>query len=509
MILIHPPVSKPCEPPPGIARLAGALNSRGIRVRVLDANLEALMSCLKVPPIFGDTWTSRAYRHLQSHLSVITSPDGYKSAARYRHAVLDLNRLFEMSARSRGIQLGLANYQDPTLSPIRSQDLLKAAEDPERNPFYPYFSKRLLGIVEEDNPPTVGFSLGFLSQALCTFAMMGFLRRRWPGVRLILGGGLVTSWMKKPGWQNPFAGLVDHIIAGPGEGPLLSILDAFPSNGHFRPDYSGLAGYPYLAPGHILPYSASSGCYWQRCSFCPERAEGNAYHSLPPHRVTADLLALVRERKPVLVHFLDNAVSPALLKALIEEPPGVPWYGFARITPQLADQDFCLALRRSGCVMLKLGLESGDQKVLDELEKGIDLGVASIALRSLKKARIATYAYLLFGTPAEDLIGARRTLDFTLQHADEIDFLNLALFNMPAYGPESERYETSLFYDGDLSLYRSYVHPAGWDRPLVRQFLDKELRRHPIIARILRKDPPIFTSNHAPFFAKHEGETHL
>ena len=62
---------------------------------------------------------------------------------------------------------------------------------------------------------------------------------------------------------------------------------------------------------------------------------------------------------------------------MISDPPGRPWYGFSRITPDLADLDFCRALKDSGCVMLKLGLESGDQAVLDSLEKGITLDLAS------------------------------------------------------------------------------------------------------------------------------------
>ena len=40
--------------------------------------------------------------------------------------------------------------------------------------------------------------------------------------------------------------------------------------------------------------------------------------------------------------------------------------------------------------MLKLGLESGDQGVLDQMEKGFDLGEASLSLKSLKRAGIAT-----------------------------------------------------------------------------------------------------------------------
>ena len=52
--------------------------------------------------------------------------------------------------------------------------------------------------------------------------------------------------------------------------------------------------------------------------------------------------------------------------------------------------------------MLKLGLESGDQGLLDALGKGINLGTAAQALAALTAAGIGTYVYLLFGTPKED-----------------------------------------------------------------------------------------------------------
>ena len=538
MILIYPPVAKPCEPPAGIAKLCGALNHHGIKYNVLDANLEGLLSLLKTPPVSSDTWTHRASRHLSRHLASLTCRGVYQDDGRYRRAIKDLNRLLEMTARSSRVRLGLANYQHEELSPARSTDLVKAAENPEDNPFYPYFRNRLTELLKNEQPSMIGFSLNYLSQALCAFAMIGFLKREFPRVILILGGGLVTSWMRRPHWQNPFKGLVDHLVAGPGEGPLLSLIGVNPvrnssgtlnpvakqwgiiSNGvkgfkgcsergfgndHYRPDYDPLPARDYFAPGPILPYSASSGCYWNRCSFCPERAEGNPYIPIPPEEVILDLLHLVAKQKPVLIHLLDNAISPSLMKAICEHPPGVPWYGFARMTRHLTDPDFCSALKRSGCAMLKLGLESGDQTVLDNLQKGIDLEEASSALKNLKKAGIATYVYLLFGTPPESLVEAQRTLEFVVKHQDSIGFLNLAIFNMPIYGPEPQQMETKTFYEGDLSLYTSFDHPKGWNRQSIRQFLDKEFKRHPAIGSILRRDPPTFTSNHAPFFVREGG----
>jgi radical SAM superfamily enzyme YgiQ (UPF0313 family) len=502
MILIYPPVAKPCEPPAGIARLCGALNHHGIKYSVLDANLEGLLSLLKTPPVSLDTWTFRASRHLFRHLASFNGWDAYQDDGRYRRAIKDLNRLLEMAARSNHVRLGLANYQHEELSPARSTDLVRAAENPEDNPFYPYFEKRLTELLKNEQPSVIGFSLNYLSQALCTFAMIGFLRRECSGVKLVLGGGLVTSLMRRPHWSNPFKGLVDHLVAGPGETPLLSLLgvESLTGENHYKPDYTLLPTRDYFAPGPILPSSSSSGCYWNRCSFCPERAEGNPYIAIPAEEVILDLLHLVDKQKPVLIHLLDNAISPSLMKAISEHPPGVPWYGFARMTRHLIDLDFCSALKRSGCVMLKLGLESGDQTVLDDLQKGINLEEASSALKNLKKAGIATYVYLLFGTPPEGLIEARRTLEFVVKHHDCIGFLNLAIFNMPIYGPEAQQMKTKTFYEGDLSLYTSFDHLKGWSRQLIRQFLDKEFKRHPAIASILRRDPPVFTSNHAPFF---------
>ncbi len=501
MILIHPPVSKPCEPPAGIAKLYGALNRHGVNCAVLDANMEGLLYLLQQPQNAADTWTRRAIRNLSVNIKALRYPGTYRSCGRYALAVKDLNRVLTVSAKEGGAVPGLADYKHKRLSPIRSADLLQAAEHPEQNPFYPFFRKRLSEIIEQGQTGFVGISLNFLSQALCAFSMMGWIKKNFPGVKVILGGGLVSSWMKRPGWRNPFGGLVDHSIAGPGEYQLLGLLGVEERREvHHAPDYGALPVSDYLSPGFILPYSGSNGCYWGKCSFCPEKAEDNPFIPVSAGQAITDLKDLVGKTKPRLIHLLDNALSPAFMRALVENPPGVPWYGFARISHDLTDMDYCMALKRSGCLMLQLGLESGDQRVLDAMDKGIDIGIASQALKNLKKAEIAAYVYLLFGAPAESIAEARRTLDFVVGHDDAIAFLNLAIFNMPVYGPDAGEYETEPFYEGDLSLYTGFRHPRGWDRKLVRQFLDNEFRRNKAVSSILKNDPPLFTSNHAAFF---------
>ena len=454
----------------------------------------------KVPPD-SDKWTTRAVRNRARNLDLIRSKKGYLDPTRYKRAVSDLNRLIAKSAEiGSRVRLTLSDYRHIELSPVRSADLLRAAERYEDDPFHGYFSKRIPQAIELHSPGLVGISLNYLSQALPAFAIAGFIKARYEGMRIVLGGSLVNSWASNPHWKNPFTGIIDQVVSGPGEQPLLMLAGIDKGVPKRRFSYDPFPSGDYFAPGPIIPYSTSSGCYWNRCAFCPEKSEGGRYEPVSPRKAVREAIELCSASRPEMLHFVDSALSPALLSEISKNPPGASWYGFARVTKRLGDREFCRALKRAGCVMLKLGIESGDQGVIDSEGKGIDLAVASRALASLKQAGIGTYVYLLFGAPSESEPEARKTLDFTVSHAPLIDFLNLAIFNMPVTSRDAQRLATSPHYAGDLSLYTGFSHPKGWDRLKVRRFLDSEFRRHPAVAPILSNEPPFFTSNHAAFF---------
>ncbi len=499
MLIIYPPLSKGCEPPAALPYLSAALTAHGHSCTICDMNIECLQHILHSTEGATDTWSSRAFKHLDNNLATLQDLDNYHNFDRYGRAVADINRVLEIAGMRLNLQLSLANYQDNEKSPLNSSDLRQAAKDFHANIFFPYFSEKLEELLQQEHHNHIGFSLSYLSQALCAFAMIGYLRVHHPDITIILGGGLVTTWLSKPGWHTPFADLVHHFVAGQGEKPLLRLLGTEQKMDHLRPSYAALRDNPYLAPGFILPYATSTGCFWKKCNFCPETSENNPYRQVPPTTTAADLMSLTKATKPILIHLLDNAISPSTLRALSEQPPGAPWYGFVRIDAHLADREFCRRLRASGCVMLKLGLESGDQKVLNSMNKGTDLRQASKVLENLHEAGIATYVYLLFGTPSETRKEAERTRSFVEKHHQAISFLNLAIFNLPISSDEIASLQVTDFYTGDLSMYRNFNHPLGWDRAEVRRYLHTTFKRSAKIAEILRKDPPIFTSNHAPF----------
>lgn len=499
ILLIFPPQAKACEPPAGITRIAGFLRGNNQQCQLWDANCESQMYLLGLDQLPTDTWSKRAWKNRKDNLQAIRNMNLYGNQDRYQRAVRDSNRVLAQSCDDGIVSVSLVDYQEIGLSPHQSEDLLRAAAEYEKSVFFPFYQQRLQELLTDSTKTIIGISLNYLSQALPAFALAGYLKKAYPECSLIIGGGLISSWLRSPGWQNPFGDLFEHLVEGAGELPILKLLGHRKQLIHSAPDFDGLALKDYLAPGLVLPYSASSGCYWNRCSFCPEKAEGTAYSKLSSAQVLSDLKQLQKKYKPVLIHMLDNAVAPALMRQMIASPIGVDWYGFARISQELSDPDFCMQLRKSGCVLLKLGIESGAQGVLDEMDKGINLELVEQSLAALQIAGIATYVYLLFGTPAETLTEARKTLDFTVRNAESIGFLNLAVFNLPNNSQEKGSLHIRNFSSGDLGLYSDFMHPKGWNRKEVRKFLTDEFKVHPQIRPILQRDPPFFTSNHAAF----------
>ncbi len=502
IILIHPPVVKPSEPPAGIGRLSACLTTHGIAHDVIDANLEGLgflLSATGQDDQTGSRWDLRARRHVRANLAALGDMATYKHPDRYSRAVRDVGHVLTLAGAPFNASLTPADYTSQRLSPVRLSDLHHAARHPEENPFCAYFRFRMETALGE-SPEWIGLSINFLSQALCAMSLAGLIRILNPRQKIVIGGSLVTSWLRLTRNPDLFEGLVDLAVEGAGEEKLLALLKVSGRREGPSTDYSLTAQGRYWSPGFVLPYSAASGCWWRSCAFCPEKAEGHPYLPQPVSQVTPELQRLVAQTRPSLIHLLDSALSPALLAALIRTPPGAPWYGFARITKELTDEDFCRALKASGCVMLKLGIESGNPAVLNALNKGIELSCASAALQTLKKAGIATYGYFLFGTPPETEAAAHDTLAFVCRYAEYIDFLNLAIFNLPLASPEAQTLSTRAFYEGDLSLYSNFRHPLGWHRQNVRAFLQKTFRKHPAVAPIVQRNPDFFTSNHAPFF---------
>ncbi|MCF6178404.1 MAG: radical SAM protein [Geopsychrobacter sp.] len=527
ILLIQPPALKPAEPPLALAVLLAHLKAEGLNVEALDANLEAYLYLLdgeRLAARAGDIDTSlaRALRHRAASLRLLRSASAAQNFARYNTAVRYLNRLLALwNSPSGEERLTLGDYQHAGLSPFAPEDLAQVASGALPSLFADYYTQQLLPRIRAVQPRIIALSINYLHQALPAFELAGLLHRALPEVQLVAGGGLISSWREPLRKLDLRLSPFDRLIFGPGEMVLAKLGHGEAGDDYllndaqaigFAPDFSFAQLPDYLSPRPILPLSASRGCYWQRCLFCPEAAAPvHPYTSARPAELP-DLMRQLAERHAIHhIQLTDNAIPVNMLRVLAEradELSQLNWFGFVRFEAALEDADFVARLAKSGCRMLQLGLESGSQPVLDRLGKGVDLAAAARILANLAAAGIASFVYIMLGTPGETEADAKLTLDFLEGHAAEISFLNLSIMNLPrASGllDNPELYGISATEPiGDkrpLGLYQKFTPESGWDRAAARRFLDQRLLGSKTIRKIINRTPPLFTSNHAVFFS--------
>ena len=109
MLLIYPPVAKSCEPPAGIARLAGSLKGHNISCQIVDCNLEGLLFLVETAGKPLDTWGKRAFKNRHLNLDLIKTDKLYQNVDAYKKAVIELNKVIDHVGRKQNILLSLAN----------------------------------------------------------------------------------------------------------------------------------------------------------------------------------------------------------------------------------------------------------------------------------------------------------------------------------------------------------------------------------------------------------------
>jgi radical SAM superfamily enzyme YgiQ (UPF0313 family) len=156
------------------------------------------------------------------------------------------------------------------------------------------------------------------------------------------------------------------------------------------------------------------GCPYH-CNWCSKPIWGQTYHARSPQNVVAELEWLKHTYRPDHVSFADDilGLKPGWLdrfaELLDQTHPQLPFKCLCRADLLLRQQAIA-ALRRAGCEMVWIGAESGSQRVLDAMEKGIYVEQVSEAATQLKEAGIRVGFFLQFGYPGEEFSDIEATL---------------------------------------------------------------------------------------------------
>jgi len=262
--------------------------------------------------------------------------------------------------------------------------------------------------------------------------------------KVVIGGPHVSFTAKETLKECPF---IDIVVRGEGEittKELMLHLEkglsleevkgiSFRKNGKIvetedRPFIKNLDKLPFPAY-HLLPMDkykvgkhrfantiTSRGCPFS-CIFCSSSELcGRVWRARSPENVVEELKVLKSEYDVSEIEFLDDTFTlnsrrvEKICDLMIKENLNLSWSASSRvntITQRLAD-----IMKKAGCHTIYLGIESGSQKILDLIQKGISVIQAEKAVQIVKRADINALGSFIIGVPGETAKSIKKTIRF-------------------------------------------------------------------------------------------------
>lgn len=184
----------------------------------------------------------------------------------------------------------------------------------------------------------------------------------------------------------------------------------------------------------------SRGCPF-KCSFCV--FVGKKWSIKSPEKVIEELCYLKKNYNIKTVSFFDETFTidrkrvVKICDAIIKEKMNLTWYCNSRV--DLVDEELLHIMRQAGCKGISFGIESGNQQVLDSVNKGVRVDQAEKAIKMVKRAGIKCYCSFVFGLPEETEETIKETLDFIKRALP-----TGAQFNVAVPYPNTQLYELAV-----------------------------------------------------------------
>ncbi|MGA2740123.1 MAG: hopanoid biosynthesis associated radical SAM protein HpnJ [Bryobacteraceae bacterium] len=185
---------------------------------------------------------------------------------------------------------------------------------------------------------------------------------------------------------------------------------------------------PFLLNPYISLYT-SRGCP-AMCTFClwPQTHSGHRWRLRSTDDIAREV-AYAKEAFPYVkeIFFDDDtfnyqkARTIELCKKL--KPLNFTWSCTSRVT---TDYDTLKAMKDSGCRLLIVGYESGDQQILKNIKKGATIDMALRFTDNCKKLGLVVHGDFIIGLPGETRESIRKTIDFAKRLDTETVQVSLA-----------------------------------------------------------------------------------
>jgi radical SAM superfamily enzyme YgiQ (UPF0313 family) len=188
------------------------------------------------------------------------------------------------------------------------------------------------------------------------------------------------------------------------------------------------------------PILGSRGCPY-RCSFCCIPAIGGKVRLRSPKNIVDEMEAVYDQCRGTYA-FIDDCLTLvrshtlALCQEIIDRKLAAKWIGSTRATA--LDKEVVKTLKRAGCTDIYLGVESGNERIRNEVikKKVTDSQIAE-AVRLCRKYKVMTNLFLMVGFPTE----TRKEMLDTVNIGNKVkaDIVGIHI-TMPLPGSEIFRY---------------------------------------------------------------------
>jgi len=207
---------------------------------------------------------------------------------------------------------------------------------------------------------------------------------------------------------------------------------------------------PSLKP--IATISTSRGCS-NACSFClyPQIMSGKKVRKRSAGNIFEEIQTLIKSYKIQFLYFDDDSflTDPQRIHELcdlfIRNNIKLSWACMARA--EEISTDLLTVMKKAGCYLIKIGVESGNQSLLDFMHKKSNLSQVYNAFRLTDKAGILSHATVMFGFPGETEESINTTHQFLKElKPDFVQFSQCIPFPGTSLYKQCQR-EGSLSYD--------------------------------------------------------------
>ena len=411
LLLLTPPLLQTNTPYPATMHLTGFLRSRGFDVHQRDLSIKVARDVLLE---YGDETTDEL-------IEFLSGPAPLEAKREASEVIDELAIWIRDNVDS---DFGFSRYAEHLCRAVTDFGELERRVK-RRGVMDKHLERRLKAAMDEVRPTVVGVSCPFPGTLVASFKIARYVRRKYPKVKILLGGGYVSTELRDMTDRRPYK-YFDAFMLDEGYAAFAKLLGGKCDDSEVppfvRPAYDGIDWGEYFdvvetdnfvtslwSAGKWLKLIMARGCYWHKCAFCDVKLPYIGCFKMPKAEEIVDCIESFFPSKCSTrllsgVHFVDEAMPPALVSAVCDEiirrRLDFEWWGNVRFdlafTPTLAKK-----MAKAGCIAVTGGLECADDRLLKLMNKGITLASAEKVLKGFKSAGIFVHAYLMYDFPTE------------------------------------------------------------------------------------------------------------